>query len=71
MANGRQTLPRFEIRPLTEEEGSGYLISWSFQTIIADGDTPEAALQEGRDAPRSYIETLKALGREIPQSGEV
>lgn len=72
MANKRQALPRFEIRPLTEEEGSGYLVEFpDYPGCVADGDTPEAALQEGRDALKSYIETLKALGREIPQSGEV
>lgn len=59
-----QPLPRFEIRPLTPEEGGGYMVEFpDFPGCIADGDTPEAAILEGKDALRSYIETHRALGR--------
>ncbi|CAN7480571.1 type II toxin-antitoxin system HicB family antitoxin [Phyllobacterium sp. LjRoot231] len=72
MKTDRETLPRFEIRPLTEEEGSGYLVEFpDYPGCIADGETPEDALKEGRDALRSYIETLKELGRAVPKEGEV
>jgi antitoxin HicB len=72
MKTDRETLPRFEIRPLTEEEGSGYLVEFpDYPGCIADGETPEAALKEGRDALKSYIETLKELGRAVPEVGEV
>ncbi|UXN60321.1 type II toxin-antitoxin system HicB family antitoxin [Phyllobacterium zundukense] len=72
MATKHETLPRFEIRPLTEEEGSGYLVEFpDYPGCIADGETPEAALREGRDALKSYIETLKELGRAVPEVGEV
>jgi antitoxin HicB len=72
MTAERETLPRFEIRPLTEEEGSGYLVEFpDYPGCIADGETPEDALKEGRDALKSYIETLKELGRAVPEVGDV
>ena len=65
-------LPRFEMRPLSEEEGGGYLIEFpDFPGCLADGETPEAAMNEGVDALRSYMNTLQELGRPIPASGEV
>lgn len=66
-----QILPRFEIRPLSEDEGGGYLVEFpEFPGCIADGATPEEAVREGRDALASYIKTLRELGRDIPVSGE-
>ena len=60
-------LPRFEIRPLSEDEGGGYLIAFpDYPGCMADGETPEAAIAEGRDALGSYVATLRALGRPIP-----
>lgn len=57
-------LPRFEIRPLTQAEGGGYLIEFpDFPGCIADGETPEEAMREGRDALTSYQRTLEELGR--------
>ncbi|MGB8839807.1 MAG: type II toxin-antitoxin system HicB family antitoxin [Aliidongia sp.] len=64
MANEPAVLPRFEIRPLLDEEGGGYLIEFpDFPGCIADGESPEAAMQEGRDALASYVRTLEELGR--------
>lgn len=64
-------LPRFEIKPLSTEDGGGYLIEFpDFPGCIADGETPEEAIREGRDALRSYKETLKELGRKVPETGE-
>ena len=61
------SLPRFEMRPLSEEEGEGYLIEFpDFPGCIADGETPDEAMREGADALISYRETLQQLGREIP-----
>jgi antitoxin HicB len=60
------TLPRFEIRPLSQEEGGGYLIEFpDFPGCIADGETPEEAMSEGRDALNSYRQTLEELGRDV------
>ena len=64
-------LPRFEIKPLSEEDGGGYLIEFpDFPGCMADGETPEEAMREGRDALMSYRATLKELGREVPTTGQ-
>ena len=61
-------LPYCVIHPLTEGEGGGYLIEFpDYPGCIADGATPEEALQEGRDALRSYLLTLQELGHPVPQ----
>lgn len=66
------TLPRFEMRPLSEEEGGGYLIEFpDYPGCVADGETPEEAMKEGEDALKSYRTTLHELGRPIPATGEV
>ena len=67
-----ETLPRFEMRPLSEEEGGGYLVEFpDYPGCIADGESPEEAIREGVDALSSYLDTLKELGRPVPSSGEV
>lgn len=64
-------IPRFEIEPLAAEDGGGYLIRYpDFPGCIADGETPEEAMDAGKDALKSYIETLKELGRPIPKAGD-
>ena len=41
----------FEIRPLSAEEGGGFLIAYSdFSDCISDGETVEEALKNGKDA---------------------
>ena len=71
MAREIQTLPRFEIRPLTIEEGGGYLIEFpEYPGCVADGETPEEAMREGCDALASYLRTLEELGRPVPLPGE-
>jgi len=71
MAREIQSLPRFEIRPLTAGEGGGYLIEFpEYPGCVADGETPEEAMREGRDALTSYLRTLKELGRSVPPPGE-
>ncbi len=72
MTTEHEGLPRFEIRPLSAEEGGGYLVEFpDFPGCIADGETPEEAVREGRDALTSYRRTLAELGRPVPASGEV
>ena len=64
--------PRFEIRPLSQVEGGGYLLEFpDYPGCVADGATPEEAILEGRDALKSYLATLEELGRAIPATGEV
>jgi antitoxin HicB len=72
MTTESDTFPRFAIRPLTEAEGGGYLVeSPDFPGRIADAATPEDAIEEGRDALKSYLATLAILGRPVPTTGEV
>ena len=64
----------FEIRPLSMEEGGGFLISYSdFSDCISDGETVEEALSNGRDALKSTIAALKAkdLPVPLPNSGGI
>lgn len=57
----------FEIRPLSAEEGGGFLISYSdFSDCISDGETVEEALKNGRDALKSTLATLKAKELPVP-----
>lgn len=60
----------FEVRPLTVEEGAGFLISFSdFSECIADGETPEEAIHNGLDALQETIVALQAIGLPVPQPG--
>ena len=63
----------FSIRPLTAEEGGGYLIEFpDLPGCMADGETIEEAVREGKDALRSWIETMrepKAGNPAIPSRG--
>lgn len=55
-------LPRFEISPLSKEDGGGYLIEFiDYPGCIADGETPEEALHEGMDALEAYQTGLRDL----------
>ncbi len=60
----------FEIRPLTEEEGGGYLITFpDFLECISDGDSVEEAIEHGFDALQETIAALIDLGLPVPQPG--
>jgi antitoxin HicB len=60
-------LPRFEVRPLSREEGGGYLVEFpDYPGCIADGETPEEAIHEASDALASDLATLHELGRSAP-----
>ncbi len=64
MASELAVMPRFEVRPLSREEGGGYLVEFpDFPGCIADGETPEEAIREARDALASYLATLEDLRR--------
>ena len=64
----------FEIRPLSSEEGGGFLISYpDFSDCISDGATVEEAIVNGRDALKATIAALKAkeLPVPLPNGGSV
>lgn len=57
----------FEIRPLSAEDGGGYLITFpDLPGCMADGETPEDAIREGRDAFRCWMQAHIEDGRAIP-----
>lgn len=57
----------FEIRPLSEAEGGGYLISYpDFSECISDGETVEEAITNGHDALVATITALEAKGFPVP-----
>jgi antitoxin HicB len=61
----------FEVRPLTEEEGGGWLVSFpDLPGCIADGDTVEQALKQAEGALVSWIEGSKELGYPVPDPAE-
>ena len=60
-----------ELRPLSEEEGGGWLITFpDLPGCMSDGETPEEAMQNGQDALACWINAAKEAGRDIPQPGD-
>jgi antitoxin HicB len=61
----------FEMRPLSEEEGGGWLIAFpDLPGCISDGETPEEAIVNGRDALEAWVTAMQESGKEIPRPGE-
>lgn len=57
----------FEIRPLSSDEGGGFLISYpDFSDCLSDGETVEEVLANGKDALKSTIAALKAKDLPVP-----
>jgi antitoxin HicB len=62
----------FFVRPMTADEGTGYLIEFpDFPLCMSDGATPEEAIVNGRDALKSVILTMKEFGDPVPRPGSV
>jgi antitoxin HicB len=60
----------FEIRPLSDEDGGGFLISFTdFSECISDGETVEEAIQNGMDALQETIAALESLNLPVPEPG--
>lgn len=60
----------FTIRPLSTEDGGGYLIEFpDVPGCISDGETPEEAIANGRDALKSMLLTKREFGDTIPAPG--
>jgi antitoxin HicB len=60
---------RFTVRPLSEDEGSGYLVEFpDLPGCMSDGETVEEAILNGIDAMVGWIEAMRAEeGHPIPQ----
>ncbi|MCL4805092.1 MAG: type II toxin-antitoxin system HicB family antitoxin [Anaerolineae bacterium] len=60
----------FEIRSLSNEEGGGYLITFTdFSECISDGETPDEAIRNGLDALEETIAALESLNLPVPEPG--
>ena len=60
----------FEIRPLSEEEGGGFLISFpDFSECISDGETIAEAIENGLDALQETITALESMNLPVPEPG--
>jgi predicted RNase H-like HicB family nuclease len=65
-------MPRLDypviIEPLSQEDGGGFAaLVPDLPGCMSDGETPEEALANVRDAIASWIEEAKDLGRQIPR----
>jgi len=60
----------FELRPLTAEEGGGYMIRFlDFNECIADGETIEETISEGQAALAAVVAALVEKGLPVPKPG--
>ncbi|MBF0138082.1 MAG: type II toxin-antitoxin system HicB family antitoxin [Magnetococcus sp. DMHC-1] len=60
----------FEIRPLTPDEGGGFLITFTdFNECFSDGETPQEAIENGMDALKEVILALQEFGFPVPAPG--
>ena len=60
----------FEIKPLSDEDGGGFLISYpDFAECISDGETVGEAIANGSDALQATIAALRANKLPVPQPG--
>jgi antitoxin HicB len=58
---------RFEMRPLTEEEGGGILIAFpDLPGCFSDGDTYEEAIANGRETFYEWVQGWQEMGRKVP-----
>jgi antitoxin HicB len=56
------------IEPLPAEDGGGFIATVpDLPGCMSDGDTPEEALGNVRDAVAAWIEEARALGRPVPK----
>jgi antitoxin HicB len=56
------------VRPLTKDEGGGYLCEFpELPGIMGDGETVESAIKDGRAALRGALKVFEEVGRPIPK----
>ena len=62
-----ETEYRFSLRPMTAEEGGGYLIEFpDLPGCMSDGETVEEAISNGAEAKRDWISAMHQAGRALP-----
>jgi antitoxin HicB len=56
----------FDLRPLSKAEGGGWLITWpDLPGCMSDGESPEEAIQNGRDA---FVAWMSVRQEELKKS---
>ena len=59
---------RFTVRPLSSDEGGGYLVEYpDIPGCMSDGETVKEAISNGREALRDCLEVFKESGRKLPK----
>lgn len=59
---------QFTVRPLSKEEGGGYLVEYpDIPGCMSDGETIEEAVANGREALRDCVEVFRESGRRMPK----
>jgi antitoxin HicB len=60
----------FDLRPLSKAEGGGWLITWpDLPGCMSDGETPEEAIENGRDAFKAWMSVCQEeLNKPAPKS---
>jgi len=57
---------RFTVRPLSKEEGGGYLVEYpDIPGCMSDGETVEEAIKNGREALRDCVDVFRESGRTL------
>ena len=61
---------QFTVRPLSADEGGGYLVEYpDIPGCMSDGETIQEAIANGREALRDCLEVLQESGRKLPKPG--
>jgi antitoxin HicB len=61
---------QFTVRPLSKEEGGGYLVEYpDMPGCMSDGETVEEAIANGREALRDCADVFRESGRKLPKPG--
>jgi antitoxin HicB len=59
---------QFTVRPLTKDEGGGYLVEYpDIPGCMSDGETIAEAIVNGREALRDCIDVFRKSGRMLPK----
>lgn len=62
----------FIMRHLSKEDGGGYLIEFpDLPGCTSDGETIEEAIENGKDAMKTWIVAARKMNRPIPKPGEL
>jgi antitoxin HicB len=59
-----------EVRPLAAEDGGGWLATFpDLPGCMGDGETPQAAIEDGYSAAAAWLKTAEESGDVIPRPG--